>query len=180
MGTTKIDVAMPSVTSLFNTINQIIGDSIHSNLIKISTQIQQEHGVDISKYTNRVALVIDSSRRSSKTGRSVNRLDPSNQCRARTANKTQCSRRHKKDQIYCGCHEHHQPNGTIDDIDESVIPSVFKDCDLLRHNGRSYTVYENTIYLLPSDTEAGAVIDQSSLVPAGMIKDGVPHWSDHH
>lgn len=186
---------MPSLTALFSRVNQIIGDNIHQNLINIGDQIKKEHGIDITKYTDRVAVVIDSDNHSKRSGHRGSKLDPELQCRARTANKTQCSRRHKKGLKYCGCHEHNQPNGTVDDevyIHPHNVPSIapphidetgqatsedgFHDCDLLEHDGNKYIVYNDTIYLLPEDTVDGGVVDQSKLVKSGTIKDGVPCW----
>lgn len=110
-------VSLPTLTDINNELNNLVSGTVKKELTVILTLISEEYGIPknelVSKYLSKLS-VPDANDLTKKQKKAI---DSADRCIAKIASGDQCSRRHKKDELYCGSHISSRPFGEfkIDD-----------------------------------------------------------------
>ena len=102
---------MPTILTLKTELNEIIDKLLNDKLKIVLSEIASEYKLDLDELETKYLRPIDIILIPEIAIMTEPGISENNNCKAKTASGKQCSRKMKKDNMYCGSHIEKRPNG---------------------------------------------------------------------
>lgn len=110
-------VSLPSVTKINDEINFIIKTNIKQYVSTVLKEISEEYHIPLDRlhdqYLTDDMLYVYCGTPDLKNKKTRKRIDPDDQCHAKTASGIRCSRKHRTGEKFCGSHINMYPEEYI-------------------------------------------------------------------